>query len=236
MPLEERGTASALWAAGAIIGYGPYFPGRDLSCSLTNFIIIRPVIGPVIGGFVTQAGGWRWTFWVISIAAGAVAGPCLIFLRETYSVAILQRKTERLRKQTGNASLRSMLDTDGVRDPQKAFLESVKRPFFMFFTSLVVSLLGLYSAVSLSFVFILLTTFSNVFIERYGFGYGVSGLTTLGQGIGMVLGQGFYSVLTDRAVRKHTAKGDYRPKHRLPPMLVGSITAPVGLFWYGWTV
>jgi len=180
MPLEERGTASALWAAGAIIGYGPYFPGRDLSCSLTNFIIIRPVIGPVIGGFVTQAGGWRWTFWVISIAAGAVAGPCLIFLRETYSVAILQRKTERLRKQTGNASLRSMLDTDGVRDPQKAFLESVKRPFFMFFTSPVVSLLGLYSAVSLSFVFILLTTFSNVFIERYGFGYGVSGLTTLG--------------------------------------------------------
>jgi hypothetical protein len=29
-----------------------------------------PVIGPVVGGFVFQALGWRWTNWVVMIGSG----------------------------------------------------------------------------------------------------------------------------------------------------------------------
>jgi MFS family permease len=29
-----------------------------------------PAIGPVAGGFLTEAKGWRWTYWVIAIAVG----------------------------------------------------------------------------------------------------------------------------------------------------------------------
>lgn len=47
MPREKRGKAMTLWSSGPIMG---------------------PVIGPVIGGFLIQAKGWRWVFWVISIA------------------------------------------------------------------------------------------------------------------------------------------------------------------------
>jgi MFS family permease len=30
--------------------------------------ILGPVVGPVAGGFLAEAEGWRWVFWVIAIA------------------------------------------------------------------------------------------------------------------------------------------------------------------------
>jgi multidrug resistance protein len=47
MPREKRGKAVSIWAVGTILG---------------------PMTGPIIGGYVTEAAGWRWMFWVISIA------------------------------------------------------------------------------------------------------------------------------------------------------------------------
>jgi multidrug resistance protein len=46
IPLAQRGRAMALWTMGPLLG---------------------PVIGPVAGGFLVEARGWRWVFWVIVI-------------------------------------------------------------------------------------------------------------------------------------------------------------------------
>jgi MFS family permease len=32
--------------------------------------LLGPVIGPVAGGFLAEKAGWRWVFWVITIAVG----------------------------------------------------------------------------------------------------------------------------------------------------------------------
>jgi multidrug resistance protein len=47
MPREKRGKAVSVWSVGPILG---------------------PMVGPIIGGSVAEAAGWRWMFWVISIA------------------------------------------------------------------------------------------------------------------------------------------------------------------------
>jgi multidrug resistance protein len=47
MPREKRGKAVSVWSVGPILG---------------------PTVGPIIGGSVAEAAGWRWMFWVISIA------------------------------------------------------------------------------------------------------------------------------------------------------------------------
>jgi multidrug resistance protein len=47
MEPERRGGAIAIWSVGPILG---------------------PVVGPVAGGFLVQAKGWRWVFWVLTIA------------------------------------------------------------------------------------------------------------------------------------------------------------------------
>jgi multidrug resistance protein len=46
MPREKRGKAVSIWSVGTILG---------------------PMVGPIIGGYVTEVAGWRWMFWVISI-------------------------------------------------------------------------------------------------------------------------------------------------------------------------
>lgn len=46
MPKEQRGKAVSVWSVGTILG---------------------PMIGPIVGGYVAQAWGWRWMFWLISI-------------------------------------------------------------------------------------------------------------------------------------------------------------------------
>lgn len=49
MPPERRGAAMAIWAMGPLIG---------------------PTIGPIAGGYLIEAKGWRWVFWIITIAVG----------------------------------------------------------------------------------------------------------------------------------------------------------------------
>lgn len=49
---QERGGAMAIFAMGPLLG---------------------PVIGPVAGGYLSEAAGWRWIFWLITIA---VCCPC----------------------------------------------------------------------------------------------------------------------------------------------------------------
>ena len=44
---EERGVAMSLFSVGPLLG---------------------PIVGPIAGGYLAQAEGWRWVFWVIAIA------------------------------------------------------------------------------------------------------------------------------------------------------------------------
>lgn len=46
MPSEKRGRAVSIWALGPLLG---------------------PCIGPVAGGYLIRAAGWRWVFWLIVI-------------------------------------------------------------------------------------------------------------------------------------------------------------------------
>jgi MFS family permease len=45
--------------------------------------IIGPVIGPVAGGYLGQAAGWRWIFWLITIVGGVALAVSVLVLRES---------------------------------------------------------------------------------------------------------------------------------------------------------
>ncbi|EFQ98310.1 polyamine transporter 1 [Nannizzia gypsea CBS 118893] len=211
---EKRGGAIAAWALGPLLG---------------------PVIGPVAGGFLTQALGWRWTFWVLSMAAGAVALNTFIWLNESYHPTILARKTKRLIKETGNTNLRSALDSG--KQPKELFLQSIVRPTKMLFLSPIVFLLSLYAAVVYGYLYLLFTTISSVFIGKYHFSQGTVGLSFLGVGIGCLIGLGVLGATSDRLLKSLAARngGVMKPEYRLPPLIPGSLFVPIGLFWYGWS-
>lgn len=74
------------------------------------------------------------------------------------------------------------------------------------------------------------------FHEERGWSLGVSQLPFGAFIVGILLGAGCiaYSSATNftRAFHKH---GKIIPEERLPPMIIGAIALPVGLFWFAWT-
>lgn len=131
---------------------------------------------------------------------------------------------------------RSRLD-DGIPAKQK-FMQSLVRPTRMLLLSPIVSSMCIYIAVLYGLLYILFTTFTEVFQGQYGFSSGSSGLSFLGSGVGMLLGLLYSGILSDRKIKlKIQRKEQPQPEDRLPwyIALPGSLSIPVGLLIYGWS-
>ncbi|PWY82928.1 MFS general substrate transporter [Aspergillus heteromorphus CBS 117.55] len=213
IPREKRAGAMAAYVLGSVLG---------------------PTIGPICGGYLTPAAGWRWNFWLLAILAGVVAVVVILFVHESYPYVLLQQKTRRLRKETGNPNLRSALDTG--RTPRELFTFSIWRPLKMLLSPIVFAL-SLYAAVVYSYMYLCFTTFPLVFADQYGFGSGASGLATLGLALGSAVGVVICGVSVERLSAYLTKRngGEPKPEYRLPTLAIGGVCVPIGLFWYGWT-
>lgn len=157
----------------------------------------------------------------------------LIFLRETYAPTILRREAIRLQKATGQ-QYRTKFDSE--RTAGQMLLTSLTRPIKFLFLSPIVLIVSLYSAVTYSYMYVLFTTFTDVFENVYGFSPGQAGLGYLGLGMGFCVGQITVGYCSDRHVKKQEKiHGKMKPEHRLPPLVLGCFLVPIGLFWYGWS-
>lgn len=208
--------------------------------------LMGPVIGPVVGGFVSDGPGWRWCFWILTIIAGTISIIMFLFGRETYAPIILQRKVKRLRRETGNEALRSKLNI-GL-SPKDYFKTGIIRPFVLLVRSPISIVLALYIGVVYGYLYLMFTSITSIFLSTYNFSASTVGLSFLGVGIGSLLGLGYYSIVSDRSVKRKIAKQNeklaadgkepiytVKPEVRLPPLLVGAPAIPAGLFIYGWT-
>ena len=159
----------------------------------------------------------------------------LLFMRETYAMVILKRKTKKLRKQTGNTNLRSALASPST--PSTLFKTSLVRPLRLLLFSPIVLALSTYMAVVYGYLYLLFTTITPVFESTYNFSSGSVGLTYLGIGIGCLFGVIIFGIASDRILTYFSKRnnGEMKPEYRLPLMIPGAFLIPIGLFIYGWT-
>ena len=159
--------------------FEPNKRGRAIAVmGMTPFI--APVLGPIMGGLISEAKGWRWTFRLTAVITGVFELGFLLLYRETYKVTILSAKVRRLQKQTGNPQLRTPYHTN---ISGAALLgQSVFRPIKLLFVSSVVLLVSICGALALSYTYVVITTLTKVFGDSYGFSEGLVGLTYLGLG------------------------------------------------------
>lgn len=211
--------------------------------------LLGPIIGPVIGGIVADKLSWRWVFWILTILSGAISTLFFFFSRETYAPVLLERKTERLRKQTGNTNLRSRLDT-GL-PPRKLFQRSILRPFKLLALSPICAICNVFVGIAYAYLYIMFTSITPLFMQQYGFDSIHAGLAFLGLGVGSMIGVGYFSSSSDAYIKKKAKEegelpGDeetarrpsvsgIKPEYRLPPLRLGAVLLPAGLFIYGWT-
>jgi multidrug resistance protein len=69
MALETRGRAISIWALGPLLG---------------------PCIGPVAGGYLIRAKGWRWVYWLISIIV-RILTPMFFLMRPALILRLVRR-------------------------------------------------------------------------------------------------------------------------------------------------
>lgn len=225
---EKRGAAMASFAIGPLLG---------------------PIIGPVIGGVVAERLSWRWVFWILTILSGVISGIFFFLSRETYAPVLLERKAARLRKETGNEALVSRLDT-GLA-PGELFKRSILRPFKLLAFSPICAICNLFVGVAYAYLYIMFTSLTPLFMQVYGFNSIHAGLTFLGLGVGSMIGVAYFSSSSDAYIKKKAKEAGelpqdeetsrrpsvsaIKPEYRLPPLRVGAVLLPVGLFIYGWT-
>ncbi|KAI6484354.1 hypothetical protein MCOR12_005325 [Pyricularia oryzae] len=211
---EKRGFAMSIYTLGPLIG---------------------PVVGPVAGGFLSGAKGWRWCFWVLAIATGFMSICMMVFMKETYAHVILDRKTAKLRKETGNEQLRSKLDA-GLSTTDY-FKRSIVRPLKLMAFSPITQIFAIYLAIVYGYLYLVFTTITSVFTETYGFSSSTAGLAFLGIGIGFLIGQGIFTYTSDAYVQRRAARegNGMLPEYRLLWLPFGGAVLPIGFFIYGWT-
>ncbi|KAE8452659.1 hypothetical protein EG329_013918 [Mollisiaceae sp. DMI_Dod_QoI] len=210
---EKRGVAMSLFGIGPLLG---------------------PVIGPVAGGYLAQAAGWRWVFWVITIAMGILTISMFLFAEETYGKIILERKAAKLRRETGNLAIKSSLHA-GISS-KEVFKRALVRPLKLLLFSPIVLALSIFQGLCFGCLYLLFTTFSRVFTEVYHWDTGTDGLSFLGLGTGLGLALIVFGSVSDRILKAKAGTGELKPEYRLFPMMPATIFISAGLFWYGWSV
>lgn len=193
-------------------------------------MLISPVLGPIIGGFLAEAKGWRWIFWILTILVFFTLLPattqtclpnlrkscvtsaiCFVFLRETYSPVLLEWKARKLRSETGDPLYMSKGQTP--KSLNQLLLNAISRPVRMLGNPIILGT-ALYLAVIYGIAYVLFTTFSVVFQKQYGFNEGIAGLVYLGLGVGTAIGIAAFGNLSDHIYTRMTTKyGQAKPEY-----------------------
>jgi MFS transporter, DHA1 family, multidrug resistance protein len=199
--------------------------------------VCGPALGPLVGGFATQAKDWTWTIWELMWLSSAALIFLTLFLPETSASNILFRRTQRYRKLTGNLTLKCQpeIDAEGMTGNEIVQMTLI-RPFTLSFTEPIVFLLNFYIALIYALLYLWFESFPIVFIGIYNFSLGKLGLAFLGILMGaFVTIPPFFWYLYKYQEPMFNEAGEIKPEYRLPPAFVGAFFIPVCLFWFGWS-
>lgn len=226
--------ASPLTNAGGVIA--DLFPLSQRGFALSIFAtapFMGPMLGPIIGGFVTITVGWRWVQGICCILIGVVWIMGILLVPETYGPVLLQNAAKRLSRKTGKVHVSVLEKDNDVVEFSGVFGKTLKRPWVLLFFEPIVLIASIYMAVLYGTLYMFLPAFPIVYEETRGWNEGIGSVPFLGLAVGMLLGL-LYTILDDKHRYQNLGKSA-KPESRLPPAMVGAITLPIGMFSFAWT-
>jgi multidrug resistance protein len=191
-----------------------------------------PALGPIIGGFMAERGGWQWVEGLLAIIACAQLLVILFFLPETYPPVLLRRRARRLSKLTGNV-YRSIME---VNHASSNLMVTLSRPWVLLFREPIVLLISVYMSIIYGTLYMFFAAYPIIFQKIRGWDEGLGGLSFLGILVGIL--SSIPSMFIGHArYQKKALNGPKRlaPETRLPDCFIASIALPIGLFWFAWT-
>ncbi|KAJ3136387.1 hypothetical protein HK100_001716 [Physocladia obscura] len=202
--------------------------GAAMSYSVLG-IVVGPAIGPILGGFLTAGAGWRWLFHTLSIFSGFLAIVGTFMLPETYRPLLESRKET-------VSGISSRIVHSNIRIVQN-LITAITRPFIMIFTQPIVQIIALIMGFVYGVLFIVLATFSALFVKKYEESTEISTLHYIALGLGFFGGNRIAGSLLDVTSKFLQSRNNtsHKPEYRLPVIIPAAILLPVALFLYGWS-
>jgi MFS family permease len=193
-----------------------------------------PTTGPIVAGYLSPI-SWRWSFWVGLILAGATWIP-LILVPETYGPTILKNRAKRLRKESGDESIRAPIELQKT-NMRHIVTVVLTRPVRMFCFEPLVFFSCVYLSFAYAIFYMLFQSFPIIYMGVYKFSAGEEGLTFLAIGVGAIIACCLYLVYDGilRRARATDAPWSRREESRRLPL--GCAAGPlivVSCFWVGW--
>ncbi|KAK1813412.1 hypothetical protein LTR12_012202 [Friedmanniomyces endolithicus] len=218
-----------------------YTSGRYRAISFAFYYSIPTfgaALGPLVGGFVAEARGWRWTLFTTVFLTVAFYIP-ILFTKESYKKTILQRRAKKL-------------GIEGPPQVERTTTETIRyfattllfRPLHMLLTEPIVTLVCLYNAFLFGLIYTFVVAAPWIYKTYYGFSVSGQSLSFLGMITGTAIAP-FPLILVDhfiyqpRLKRFRETKSEeerFPPEYRLYPALIASFILPAGLFAFAWTV
>ncbi|KAI3321836.1 MFS general substrate transporter [Xylariaceae sp. AK1471] len=230
--------ASAIYALGGGV-LGDIWRPEERGRSLGSYLLIPGKIGPILGGFIAEYTTWRWIFWSTSIFQAVMIAVSFDVFRETFGPLILMRRAARLRKETGNQQYYTEYEHQ-IKDQSvlQVVGRALSRPLRMLIFHPLVQITAVISAFSYGTLYIVLSSFANLWSSYYHQPLAISGLHYIACALGELVGSQVCGRLMDvlfRRMKSRSSNGEHLPEFRIPLTLPGAIIAPIGLFIWGWT-
>ncbi|KAF2083785.1 MFS multidrug transporter-like protein [Saccharata proteae CBS 121410] len=211
---EERGVPMAAFSAAPFIG---------------------PAIGPLVGGYLADAKGWRWLYWIQLILSGAVWVLISFTVPETYTPTLLAKRAKKMRKETGDSKFVTEEDLD-KRPLSQRLRIFMLRPFQLLFMEPIVFFISVYMSVLYGLLYMFFVAYPVVYQEGKGWSAGSTGLMFIPLAVGVVA-SAVCSPWVNKDYLKRAAKYNGKPpaEIRLIPMMISCWFIPIGLFIFAWT-
>jgi MFS family permease len=193
----------------------------------TLMVTIGPSIGPLIGAFLTNSRGWRWSLWLCAIINGAELVLYVFTFRETASVEGLE---------TGSLSW-----IPRAMPGRRLRLQQFWKPC-LFVQSPAIVISAFAYGITFGFSLVGLTNIEPLaFGALYDFGTVQNGLVFLSVLVGAVIGEQVSGPLSDAIMKRYIKRCEqqdkvFRYEHRLIAAIPGYFLSPVGLIIYGVTL
>ncbi|KAL1612134.1 hypothetical protein SLS60_000357 [Paraconiothyrium brasiliense] len=187
---------------------------RDENGVIMAFYGVSSTFGPpsalVISGYLAQNEGWRMVFWVLFAITGGFWVLLVFTVPETRHSKILEKKTQRVRKQMEKEGLTAATnireaDTDERKGMVGLFKVSLTRPFTFLFTEPITMFAAAYNGFLYGLVYLFNESFPLVFGKGgHDFNTGEQGLSFLGLANGPLIAFCFYPLQERYYLRRVT--------------------------------
>ncbi|KAK5993666.1 Efflux pump vrtL [Cladobotryum mycophilum] len=210
---------------------------RGKSLSIATFVpYLGPALGPIVGGLITEKLQWHWLFWILSVFAGLITFIGLIFVQETYTPVLLRLKAAAQIDPELELSP-NPLRREAYRNFYSRLRVNLLRPLKLLLFRPIIQIMALVMALNFAIYCLLLSTFSSLWIDKYGQSEFVSTLHYIAISIGITVSTQVGGRTMDYIFKKlkERANGATSPEYRVPYLVPGVLLIPIGLLWAGWS-